>query len=131
MQATRTFDLTPARIARFWSKVDRCEDDECWPWVGEKHTSGGYGMYSEWSDNQRICKFYAHRLSVLISGREIAGLVVRHDCDNPPCVNPSHLQTGSQADNVRDAYERGRMNLTGLAIGQARKSFRQRKEIAS
>lgn len=38
----------------------------------------------------------------------IDGLVVRHTCDNPPCVEPSHLILGTQADNVADAVERGR-----------------------
>lgn len=36
------------------------------------------------------------------------GLVVRHSCDNPPCWNPSHLELGTQAENVRDRETRGR-----------------------
>ena len=50
----------------------------------------------------------AHRLSVKLSGREIAGKVVRHKCDNPACVNPDHLETGSHQDNVDDMLYRGR-----------------------
>jgi hypothetical protein len=33
---------------------------------------------------------------------------IRHDCDNPPCVNPAHLRAGSAKDNTADALARGR-----------------------
>lgn len=34
--------------------------------------------------------------------------VVRHKCDNPRCINIDHLEGGSQADNMQDAWSRGR-----------------------
>lgn len=54
---------------------------------------------------------YAHRLAFF----EVFGWwppVVRHTCDNPPCVNIWHLLPGTQADNVRDMVERGRRGVT-------------------
>ena len=36
------------------------------------------------------------------------GMVVRHKCDNPACFEPTHLEVGTQADNIRDKVERGR-----------------------
>ena len=36
------------------------------------------------------------------------GMVVRHKCDNPACINPDHLELGTVADNNRDARVRGR-----------------------
>ena len=38
----------------------------------------------------------------------IAGYVVRHRCDNPRCIEPTHLLLGTKADNNRDRAERGR-----------------------
>ena len=35
-----------------------------------------------------------------------AGHVIRHTCDNPPCVNPDHLIPGTHHDNAMDAYKR-------------------------
>ncbi len=38
----------------------------------------------------------------------IEGLVIRHKCDNTRCINPKHLEVGTQADNVQDRVLRGR-----------------------
>ena len=35
--------------------------------------------------------------------------VVRHTCDNPRCINPTHLIGGTYADNMRDCKERNRL----------------------
>ena len=50
------------------------------------------------------------------------GMVVRHTCDNPPCVNIDHLEIGTQADNMRDRMVRGRAakKLTGNDATQIR-----------
>lgn len=37
-----------------------------------------------------------------------SGDVIRHICDNPPCVNPSHLVVGTHADNIKDMLSRNR-----------------------
>jgi len=36
------------------------------------------------------------------------GMVVRHKCDVRNCINPLHLDVGSQFDNVQDMIKRGR-----------------------
>lgn len=35
-----------------------------------------------------------------------------HKCDNPKCVNPDHLEAGTQSQNILDAYARGRKPKT-------------------
>jgi hypothetical protein len=56
--------------------------------------------------------------------------VVRHTCDNPPCFLFDHLVLGTQADNVRDMYEKGRNNnLPGSAHVSSKLSEDDVREI--
>jgi len=96
---------------RFWAKVYRMDEDECWPWMGARQPSG-HGRISEgrrasWAGARALG---AHRVSwELRHQRSLKpGDVVRHTCDNPRCVNPRHLVVGSQRDNVNDMDRRGR-----------------------
>jgi hypothetical protein len=50
----------------------------------------------------------------IANGRPVPeGKVIRHSCDNPPCIEPDHLLVGSQAQNVADMFERGRCDRSG------------------
>lgn len=76
---------------------------ECWPF-----SSLGIDGYGKMKDCNKTVR--AHRFSYeFYNGREIPkGLIVRHSCDNPACVNPSHLVLGTVRDNTADAFSRGR-----------------------
>lgn len=51
----------------------------------------------------------AHRVSyALANGTLPKASVVRHTCDNPPCVNPAHLLAGTQKENMADRKARKR-----------------------
>lgn len=103
-------------IERFWANTRRNGND-CWPWMGATNNQG-YGVLAVYSGDKRQ-RVLAHRLSIVIAtGADIDGRVVMHTCDNPLCVNPEHLRIGTQADNIRDALRKGRLNLEGLALGQ-------------
>jgi len=43
-----------------------------------------------------------------------------HRCDTPACVNPDHLFWGTQKDNMQDAKAKGRIDVSGLALGRGR-----------
>lgn len=75
---------------------------------------------------------YAHRVAYVEANglkiEDIDGLVVRHLCDNPPCINPNHLELGTQADNLRDMVDRGRQ-VRGEDSGRAILTAEQVAEI--
>jgi hypothetical protein len=86
---------------RFWSKVNKT--DTCWLWTAGC-SGNGYGVFTIKSKNVS-----AHRYSYeLHYGEILEGLVVRHTCDVRNCVNPNHLLTGTQQDNITDMIEKGR-----------------------
>lgn len=37
------------------------------------------------------------------------GYVIMHLCDTPRCINPKHLQLGTQKENMLDAWNKGRI----------------------
>jgi hypothetical protein len=78
----------------------------CLLWTGNKDRDG-YGLVSCRRDGRRST-IGAHRYALFREGHDIAGLVVRHRCHTPACVNPEHLDIGSHADNVQDRDSAGR-----------------------
>ena len=90
-------------VERLLRKVTPNPRTGCWTWSGGTDR-GGYGKFSLKGQGTS-----AHRASYrILVGPIPGGLEVRHKCDNPPCVNPGHLELGTHADNMRDMAERGR-----------------------
>ncbi|CAK6604226.1 HNH endonuclease [Klebsiella phage vB_Kpn_K42PH8] len=87
----------------------------CWEWQRAK-AGNGYGIISIGHQRQA----YAHRVSYFLFNEAISeGQLVRHKCDNPGCVNPEHLEVGTQVDNMQDCKRRGRMSRPPVSRGAA------------
>lgn len=97
-------NLTTEQLERFWSYVDRSDDvDRCWIWRGNVGSSG-YGRFGI-----NCGRYLAHRVSYMIfNGHFPDEMFICHTCDNPLCVNPSHLFLGTNQDNIADMVRKGR-----------------------
>ena len=107
--------MTPRSLPeRFWEKVEVGDPDRCWVWTAS--TKNGYGQIGADGTIK-----YAHRVSYeLEHGEDPGEMHVLHECDNPPCVNPAHLQLGTHSENIRQAAERGQIEMKGEAHPQAK-----------
>ena len=107
--------MRPTLIDRFWAKVQKRGDNECWLWMATR-TSFGYGSFRMGSatDGTRR-KEMAHRVAYMLANNVTElpkNKVIMHSCDNPQCVNPAHLSLGTYAENGKAAYDRKRRSST-------------------
>lgn len=77
---------------------------DCWEWDGCKNGKG-YGLLSFGRRAMRV-----HRLIMwILHDFDLKSeLLVLHKCDNPPCFNPKHLFFGTNLDNQRDFWQKGK-----------------------
>lgn len=85
---------------RFWSRINKGKDDECWEWMGVISNTG-YGRLSI-----KDKYFSAHHLMWFFTYKVMPTLFLLHQCDNKRCVNPRHLKEGTHAENMRESSER-------------------------
>ena len=84
---------------RFYEKVNKT--DSCWLWTG--YLNRGYGYISIDGKPKP-----AYRISWILTNGDIPeALVVRHKCRSKACVNPEHLELGTQKENMEDAIRDG------------------------
>lgn len=96
--------LLPAKeseMQRFWAKVARRGDDDCWEWTGGRDSSG----YGNFHANGEL---RAHRFSYKLHfGKIEDGAHILHKCNNKGCVNPRHLKAGTHQENMQDMAASG------------------------
>ena len=108
----------------------------CKLWVGHCNSVSGHGQ--RWDPVQRRVRG-AHVMAWEEANGETVpeGKLIRHRCNNPPCVEPTHLALGDHKDNhadsvlagtavtppVRFGEQHGRHKLTDAQVADLRESY--------
>lgn len=98
----------------------------CMPFEGGTRKSG-YG-YLQFMGKQYLAHRVAYALNEWLHPDALKGVVIRHKCDNPRCINVEHLEFGTTQDNTDDKVARGR-HLFGELIAQAKLTSDEVEEI--
>jgi len=86
------------------------DEEGCWIWNG-RLDEYGYGRV----DDLRQVPVRVHRASYerahgVTLSRDV---YLMHSCDKPACINPEHLSPGTQKENIRDMWSKGRARPWG------------------
>ena len=122
----KAFRQTPES---FWADVDKQSSlDGCWLWTG---CIGAYGYGALTYQNK---SWRAHRLSYILTYGDLPvtndyhGTCVLHKCDNRQCVNPEHLFSGTQTDNLRDMRSKNRQASPFIMKGSEQKASKLKEK---
>ena len=99
----------------------------CWLWQGAIFKTSGYGQFNNRALQK--CPTTAHRASWEIHNGPIPeGKMVLHKCDIRLCVNPEHLYTGNNSDNMIDRSKRGYVHQMRLNVDKVREMRQLRQQ---
>ncbi|AGM12078.1 HNH endonuclease [Streptomyces phage Lika] len=125
----------PKTVERFLAKVGEPDENGCRNWTasgvlwpdGTLKTATFHGGPRRGRAGR--AKVPAARFAWTLFHGEPGDQVVRHKCDNGRCVEVSHLELGTQADNVLDMVERHVNKQGGEGHGGAKLTHGQAAEV--
>lgn len=110
-------DRKTPMLKRIEDAIIPVPESGCWLWT-KRTDRGGYG----WIKIDGIHRA-AHRVVwEFYNGPIPNGMKACHKCDTPLCVNPNHIFLGSQGDNLRDMFGKGRWKTKRVVGDRSAKS---------
>lgn len=95
-------------------------ENGCLEWFRCRNNRG----YGQMNINHK--RYLTHRISYfLFNGDFDQNLKIMHSCDNPRCINPTHLKVGTQADNMMDMKLKGRHALSKMTHCKRNHEFKE------
>jgi hypothetical protein len=110
-------------------------ESNCWICTSHPRDKDGYPQICVNRNKARLSRVYYEKYR----GPIPKGICVCHTCDTPECINPDHLFLGTNEENTRDKYEKGRSargenngfsKLTREQVIEIRSSPEPQREIA-
>lgn len=80
-------------------------ENNCFICTSHAKDKDGYIRYGK---EKRNTKMHRHIYEECF-GDIPKGMLIRHKCDNPSCINPEHLELGTNRQNKDDMIKRGRV----------------------
>jgi len=83
------------------------DENGCHICISHKFDSNGYPRIRRNGKSMLMSRYIYEQQN----GKIPDGLLIRHKCDNPNCINVNHLEIGNFHDNMQDMADRGRMYM--------------------
>lgn len=97
-------NINQSDIKRFWAKVSKGGNDDCWLWIGACDTKRYGRFYLDGKVRQAThVSYLIHNKKEISPNKEAC-----HNCDNPQCVNYYHIWEGTTLENAEDMVKKGR-----------------------
>lgn len=103
----KIYEVTEEDIKRFESKIFEVTEGDhvgCHETTYAKNNNG----YSVFTIKREVINVHRLIYQIWHPDEDITNLSICHRCDNPSCVNPEHLFSGTDQENMTDKVNKGR-----------------------